>query len=611
MTDTPQTNFQNQQNYDIDIVKMFKHFVTGGSTPNDNEPGENVGIDDIRGEISAQTTNNKTKDVIAALNIDPKSNVAAATPNTTIPVIKAQESRCHAFYRIIGFPVVSQDKTRFYNPGFDSVKQAGVTRKITLSTKISIASSVGASFESISRARENWAASTSKIFKVPTSVEAGVLALSSGTYGDKGSPNLRKFTAPFTNNTSLNPFDFTTTDQSYSAGLSSLVGNIVTDFEDYQDINGNTIGYTNNNGNFIPKSPNSIFTNHQHIIIPFLVDPRIDFSIWTNESKTFSGLSKRVAVPFVPNASNLKVSSTAEATPPLIEKIITDRISQFSTVVDTGPNTDNVVQFVKNSKYIQSVNIGNTSISDIFSGNLYKNSQQDALANALSVIQSMIEKLVTAMDVIRKAQGKYYWLPIPSVSGPDGGSSIRNVPLSQNFSQNLVTVPGDSDIIFNQTQVVFSSLNSMANQANGIPDRGGYVFNGPTLTFGASTSDSLGDQSFQTMETINSKRNKELADASNALQIIEMIMGEFSGLGLCDIIAITSALYIIPIADLLGFLDADAYARAQNVLGQNIPAQNSSLEGCMKSLSQTVNALYTVMDNVFQDYFNNNALNLT
>ena len=46
--DTPQTTFQSDQNFDANIRKMHKDFITGGNTPDDNEPGENIGIDDLR-----------------------------------------------------------------------------------------------------------------------------------------------------------------------------------------------------------------------------------------------------------------------------------------------------------------------------------------------------------------------------------------------------------------------------------------------------------------------------------------------------------------------------------------------------------------------------------
>ncbi|MGO9428290.1 hypothetical protein, partial [Rhodoblastus sp.] len=60
----------------------------------------------------------KTTDLIASLNINPNSTTAAPTPNTTTPVLLAQESRCHAFYRILGLPVVNASGSQYYNPGF-------------------------------------------------------------------------------------------------------------------------------------------------------------------------------------------------------------------------------------------------------------------------------------------------------------------------------------------------------------------------------------------------------------------------------------------------------------------------------------------------------------
>lgn len=611
-TSTQQGNFQSNQNYDPDIRSMFKDFVTGGNTPDNNAPGQNVGIDDIRGQISVSVTGTKTADLIKSLNINPTANTIAGTPNTTTPVLLAQESRCHAFYRIIGFPVVATDN-RFYNPGLDVIKQVDssgkpIARKITLSEKISIASGVGDKFEGISQAREAYSAGTSQIFANPNSVEAGVLALTSGTYGSNGSVNKRNFAAPFTNNPSGDPFDFNITDQSYNSpgnikSTYTLVGNKEVLLANYQDANGTTPNQSI--GGY------KILFQHEHIIIPFMVDPRIDFSIWSNESKTSSGLSKRIAVPFVPDASFLKASSTSYAERPLLEKIITDRMSQFNQTVDAGQAVSSVVQFVQDFKTIQSVNIGNTLVSNIFSNTIFKTSQQDAFALYLSIIQALMFKLVDSMRIVHAAQGKYYWLPIPSNSGPEGGCTIRDVPLNSKISSDLMT-PGDLDIVMNQAQVLFSNINTTASQATSIPDRGGYAFAGffsHKLTFDSSTSNSQGDLSSKTMETITSKRTRLLNRAAEALQVIEMIMGEFSGLGLADIIAIVGSLYVMPLTSVVGFLDDDAYARAKTILGGNLPTRDDIVVS-MKSLASTVNGFYQIMDKVFQDYLNNNALNL-
>lgn len=611
--DTPQSTYQNDQNGDPDIRKMFKHFVTGGHTPDDNEATQNIGIDDIRGQISVTVTGPTTADLIKSLNIDPTSNTIAGTPNTSTPVQLAQESRCHAFYRIIGFPVITADKSRFYNPGLDIIIGKDIKRNLTLDKKISIASNVGKDFEKISQARETYSQDTAKIFSVPTSVEAGVLALTSGTYGKNGSVNKRNFSGESFKST---PFDFTIEKQSYSSpgdisSTYSLVGKNQVLLSDYQDVNADA------NNKFKPNKKFDILKSHQHIIKPFMVDPRIDFSIWGAESKTSTGVSKRIAVPFVPNTSYLKTSSTATAERPLLEKIITDRFAT-PTVQAAGVNAEAIISYVKSIKSIQSVTIGSTSISSIFSGSVFKLSQQEAFAQSISTIRALMFKLVDSMRIVHARQGSYYWLPIPDTTGPEGGCSIRDVPLSKNIDPALIT-PADFDIIEKQIGVLLSNLNSSTPAPSATPDPGSFAFSSYKLTFDSSTSDAGGNLSVQSQETVNTIRNSALEQAGDALQIIEMIMGEFSGLGLCDIVAIMGALYVMPLNDhtsegnLLGFLDDDAIDRAEIALKQPTGSLRSARSGivpAMTSLCDTVNAFYQIMDKIFQDFLNDNALNL-
>lgn len=614
--DTPQTNSQNDQNFDPDVRKMFKHFVTGGNTPDDNETHQNIGIDDIRGQISATVTSTTTENLTKALNINPTTNTIAGTPNTTTPVQLAQESRCHAFYRIIGFPVVNESQNDFYNPGFDIVIGKNIKRNIDMDRKLRIAKNVGEDFEDLSEARETYASQTSKIFSVPTSVEAGVLALTSGTYGKNGNVNKREFAAPFKN---TEPFDFSIDSQSYASpgditSTYSLVGDREVLLSDYQDINADPAN------DYKPKpglGGNDILFQHKHIIKPFMVDPRIDFSIWAAESRTSSGVSKRIAVPFVPNASFLKTSNTATAERPLLEKIITDRFAT-PTVQEAGVNADSIINYVKGIKSIQSINIGTTPISGVFSGSVFKLSQQQAFAQTIKTIEALMSKLVDCIRIVYARQGSYYWLPIPSTLGPEGGCTIRDVPLSVNIDRTLLTV-NDFDIIEKQIGVILSNLNSTATIPTTTPDAGSYAFSNYKLTFDPSTSDSQGSLSAQSQVTLTTIRNNSLGQASEALQVIEMIMGEFSGLGLCDIVAIMGALYTMPLNDntadgnLLGFLDEDAIVRAETALKQpagSLKNAKSTIVPAMTSLSNTVNAFYQIMDKIFQDYMNNKALNL-
>lgn len=623
----PQVNYQDNQNFDPDIQKMYKHYITGSSTPNDNEQGEIIGIDDVRAEISATVTaaGTHTADLIASLNISPTSTTPASTPNTSSPVQFAQESRCHAFYRIIGFPVVNSDQSLFYNPGLDVVKVLDtdgnpVARKITLEKKINIAQSVGTDFEKISAARETYVGSAAQVFSVPTSVEAGVLSLTSGTYGDKGSPNIRQFNAPFIKNQKNDPFDFKIEDQTYTSpgslsATSTLVGGNLVKLSEFKDATGNTPNDQLGNG---------IFQGHKHIIIPFQVDPRIDFSLWANKSKTVSGLSKRIAVPFVPNASFLLAGSSSYADTPLLEKIITKRFSSFNNTIDSGQAGQDLIDFVQGFKHFQVQGFGSTLLSDIFKNSIYKLSEQRVFVKYLARINAMMNALVQSMKYIHAQQSLYYWLPQPSTDGPEGGSQVRDVPLNKAFAADTrLLTKYDLDILEKQIQVFLNGITSDTSQSNAIPDLAGTSRPSPKLTFDSDTSDAEGDVPTQNFETITGIRSKVLSRTGECLQTVEMIMGEFSGLGLCDIVAIVGSLWVMPKNTLLGFLDSDAFARAQQILpsGGSLPSNTTLPDGstgsmigtsggmkeAMMSLAQYVTGFYQIMDAVFADYFGHNA----
>ncbi len=93
------------------------------------------------------------------------------------------------------------------------------------------------------------------------------------------------------------------------------------------------------------------------------------------------------------------------------------------------------------------------------------------------------------------------------------------------------------------------------------------------------------------------KRLDILNKAGDALRIVEIIMGEFSGLGLCDIIAVLGALYTMPAADLLGFLDSYAVARMNSRYNHTFPTV--TYQTAMTSFASTVNQFYQLMEAIY------------
>jgi hypothetical protein len=555
-SNTPnQSASEDNQNFDVDIKKLYKDWI--------------VSIDDIR---SFASINSQNSNILSSLT---KGGITDITSIANLIKMEetVQESRCHAFYRWIGFPVVDAERANIYNPGFDIIKG---DRNIKLADKITRATHPIISpkkFEDLSNKREQYARSNLDIFATQ-SLDASVLTLSSG-----GTTALRKFIVPY--DKSNDPFDMDPNNQSFEADLSALVGErefLLTAFQDA-------------NGNF----PTKLTSKRTHIIKPFIVDARIDFSVLPQ--------SKLIAVPFVPDNSYTKVDSVNNVKRPLLEKIIRDRFSS-DTSSNLGTSTTNVLQIIADFPDIKDNNLIKL-VSD--PNSILQPSEQEQLAQSINTIKSMMQKLVDAQIKIKEAQGDYYWVPLPSSSGPENGCSVQGLFFPTVINSDLVT-KRDAEIFFSTADVVANSVNTQGAAANSQPDSGSFGLSSYTVTFGPDTTDGMGDNSSQNLDTINQRRLSILSEANESIQIIEIIMGEFSGLGLCDIIAIISALNVIPKENLLGFLDSDSFARAQNSLPILNGISQTSYETAMNAFSNTVKDFYNLMDKIYNDILDNNGI---
>jgi len=551
---TNQSSSEDNQIFEIDIDKIYHDYIQQ--------------IDSVRSYVNI--IGQKTNQLLDAVGGD----INAATSNNLVPAKTVQESRCHAFFRLIGFPVVNSNQSKIYNPGHDIIYGS---RSIYLKQKIYIATDPIAGFEALSDFREQYFLNNLKIFSNPTTVDAGALSLSGGA----NPAGKRTFHSPFLNNTQ--PFDVTIKNQSYPAIYNSIVGggnpgdggSGEVQLSEYQDAAGNT-----------PANATLPPTKY-HIITPFIVDPRIDF--------TCSPSTNRIGVPFVPNRSFLQVSSNVFTVPPLVETVIRNRISVTDQLQNTGDYTQQFASFVKN--------ISNNPNQSIL-GQINQNDIQQLSTNAqflqfINIVQAMCIKLVEAQKIINNAQGQYYWLPIPSTTGPEGGSTVQGVFLPDRIASQLVTV-ADGQILISLAQSLFSQTkqNPQASTANAVPDPGGLaVVVQNSLT--PNSSSSFVNNGVATLDMLTAKRNGTLTQAGDALRIVEIIMGEFSGLGLCDIIAVLGALYTMPPANLLGFLDTDALSRMN--VQFNHTFTSPGIQVAMGSFIATVNQFYQLMDAIYNN----------
>lgn len=547
-----QANYQDAQNFDIDINKVYNDFI--------------IAIDKIRSYTNCASITNQNANTIFQSGDLTLSKLKSQGLINSIP----QESRCHAFFRIIGFPVISS-AYKIYNPGHDIVYDSSRTIGAAISApKLAIAGNPIPKFRELSLQRENYVTNIVSIFNLSKSIDAAVLALSSGF-------KIRQFAAPLVNNS--DPFDMDSKNQQYKIDFSSLVGVNDKKLTEYVDVSGNL--------------PTKLQSQRMHIIKPFMVDPIIDFTV--------NDASKLISVPFVPNKTQLMVKDNVFVNRPIIEQVIRDRFTVINQQDSIGVADKSVIDYIKSIPAIQN----ETIINSISSGDVYKLAEQTQFVKYINIIRAMMVKLVDAQLTIFTAQSKYYWVPSPSTFGPEGGCSVQGVFLSTSVPSDFITTR-DQAIIEAKIRTAISQINAQTSDVQGIPDVGGFAFDSFKNTFGPDTSSALGDASAQSLNELTNKRISELQKASDALKTVEIIMGEFSGLGLCDIVAIMGALYIMPQKDLLGFLDDDALVRMNKAL--NLKETSPGIKTAMSSFTSAVKDYYNLMDKIYQDQSQNNGL---
>lgn len=541
---TNQNNYKSGQDFQIDILKAYDTYI---------KP-----IDEMRSKTNVTSPENERRIRQKIGNANARVD---SIQSLLKPEIDYQESRCHAFYRLIGFPVYNG--VNKYSPGWD---KPSPSKNIKLADKKQIIVNPLEGFISLSNKREEFAQNFLSLFSKNTSIDASTIALSSSTNTRAFAAHIETLGGPLS--------DLVPDTQSYILPLNGRVGKTKPSLKEYIGPFGS-----------VPSS--KLTDKRYHIITPFLVDARYDITVPTKQM---------VAVPFA-KPTDLKASETVIVKRPWIEKVIEDRLSGEQTVVKGS--LEALQEYVKNNP-----TINDTDLVEKVTRN-FSLSKQQQFTHFIDMIRSMIEELVNAQREIEKIQKEYYWIPLVSNTGPEGGVGVRPLIISQDISdKGLMT---DKDFYLIQSLLIKTS-NEIVKQYQAATGEGSFAFSGGEFVdaaFNAQNTDAENNVSTQSYEQLNKKRNLAMAQAGKALQKVEIIMGEFSGLGLCDIFAIIASLYLIPIEDLLGFLDSDALYRSQ--IASNVSIVPSSLETSMTSLTNTVKDFYNLMDKMYEDISNNNT----
>lgn len=460
---------------------------------------------------------------------------------------KYQESRIHAFYRLIGFPVIGSGDL-FYNPGFDLNKKTNITNEY----KTNVINNPIEGYYKFSSIKEDYYSKVVKSFFLNQGIESSCYSLS--LY------NIRDF--EYLNTKYANQIDFDIESQSYEVNLQDSLKRLFSDYEDSSENN-----------------PEGLVNKRYHYLFPLMVDGRIDISA-----------SRKVAVPFVPDNTYLNLNEGYKTPRPYIEKIIRERFDYNNNSKSLGDSINSELNRVELQKIYNDTDI----IDKIYGNDLYGLSEKNQFYRFINFSQAISERIGYCISEINQTQNKTYWVPIPSIDGPEYSVTTENVFLQ---SAKALQTKLDLDICNIQTKIILQTLNSQINKTSN---------SNSTFTFDPfeSTAQDKNDSTDSILDSELSKLIKYRAGvckrSESSLKELEVLTGEFSGLGFIDIIVIITSLYLVDKIYLLGLLDEDAYNRAKLIL--DFSEEKASVKNSILEIQKKCIELYSVFNSILKSY---------
>jgi hypothetical protein len=537
--------YDDQETFNVDFDKLYSSFVSS--------------IDALRSHFNALATN-------------------AQELNTP----QYQESRCHTFYRMIGFPIVA-DSGSYHSPGFDpNLNTNSVQAAVNKSIDSVIANNIDITNQF--KKREQIFKDFNKIFS-----NGGINAQSVAL----GSIFIRSFKKQFST-TATDPL----------VADPSQIQNIferVTEVDDFYGPQGFT-GTTSFSGYTVLTS--------RHLLKPFVVDPRIDIAIRPN--------TNRICAPFLKDKSQTKIFQSSAGVSeslkrPYIERVISVRFNNSNeansqvpgnvspSVQPTGTYVQGIINDIKANDNITDPDLIAAATNIL--GQLYSD-ELVIFNNYYKIIRVIIKELVSSIRDVQAIRQNINFDPIPSSTGgveagTDGGVLAAIDPLSSGTRDNNNRI-GETDILKQNMKKALNDI-TLDTGLQGLPDPGDFAFS--NLDDSVFSIQKNIQQSYsENITNLTNIRNQLGNSGINDLRNIEIIMGEFSGLGLIDMIAIQAALWVMPQNSLLGLIDLNAFTRMQTYRKTTINLNGATQNDIMTSLMDFEKTLTTIYL-LIQDYY--------
>lgn len=415
------------------------------------------------------------------------------------------ESRCHCFYRMLGMPVVAPDGT-YYSPGFQPNSVITINKR----EKVNNALMANQGMQTIMLLREREVQTRRSIF-VKQNIDSTAYALS------------LRFTRSFSEyfNKDLGPLDqdkqiYTIQDRTFET---QRVGSTVS------------------------------FNQASHILRPFIVNPLINDTIIPADNM--------ICVPFLASKEDTKIDISKALLRPSIEFILRMRLQQDSSNVDflneikrivsqetaddnqNAADVRNTISAITGESDLKTL-ANSSSFNDIVSKiSSVQFSTLNMLVKTIKVVLQQLDKSLREFDTLKQTID---FQPITNVEGPEYGGSIKAV-VSADIDQKIALLKV-MDLNAQQQQKITS-------------DRLG----GGSELFATSVV-SVAQRNFSDeISNLTKQRDNQGDQAIQYMSDIEKIVGEVSGLGLIDVLAIYTALWSIDLDVLLGLLDDEAFER--------------------------------------------------
>ena len=490
--------------------------------------------------------------------------------------VRPFESRCHAFYRYLGLPVVdpSADDS-FYSPGYYPPSKSNTNATKSNTSRKNIDTKFKASpSKSISAIREN-------NFKLLRNVFAKQDLISS-LYA-LALHHVRTFQAI---DDSENSDPFFADQQTFTEDARKI------EVENFINANPGSSESINSSMAKTASILGASLDSGQHILKPFIVDPVIANSIQPP--------TNLICVPFLKNIADTKLNKNTVLQRPGIETIIRVRFANNPTDTlflddvrkiisgEVSPeqstatlDRQGIIDTIEAIFQINDIN----SLPDSFNTSL-SNIQLTTISGLVKTLKAIVVQLHGNLDAIHQAIVNINWLPIPSVEGPE---IIRGASLNR-FGVNLSIY----DKVITNLKLQLFSANSSSN-APELATLGNFAT--PFTAFSPKTTSLINT----VLEDLQNKKKNYSDNAFKSMSNMELISGEVSGLGLVDILAIYIALWSVEDKYLLGLIDNDAFERLYNYNKdlQGVPAvadrhngTKPTIKDCLIKLEEKViNAL--------------------